>query len=63
MRATTVTAGTKSFQQTAIMLASASQRTPRTLIVQNASSSAAATTYPWAVRTGRPPETVVSDET
>ena len=44
MSATTVTAGTRSFQQTASMLASASQRTPMTLIVQNRSSSVAATT-------------------
>ena len=41
--ATTVTAGTKSFQQTASMLVSASQRTPMTLIVQKSKSSAAAT--------------------
>ena len=42
--ATTATTGTKSFQQTATMLVSASQRTPRTLIVQKSSSSAAAAT-------------------
>ena len=41
--ATTVTAGTSSFQQTATMLMSASQRTPMTLIVQNSKSSVPAT--------------------
>ena len=40
--AMTVTTGIRSFQQTAIMFVSASQRTPRILIVQNNSSSAAA---------------------
>jgi hypothetical protein len=44
MSATTVTTGIRSFQQTASMLASASQRTPRMLIVQKSKSSAAATT-------------------
>ena len=44
MSATTVTTGTRSFQQTATMLVSASHRTPITLIVQNSSSSAAAAT-------------------
>ena len=61
--ATTVTAGIKSFHQTASLLVSASQRTPMTLIVEKNRSSVAATTYPWAVRTGRCPETVISDET
>ena len=42
--ATTVRAGTKIFQQTASLFVSASQRTPRTLIVAKSSSSAAATT-------------------
>ena len=61
--ATTVSAGTKSFQQTASLFVSASQRTPRALITQKSSSRVAATTYPWAVSTGRPPETVVSQGT
>ena len=42
--ATTVTTGTKIFQHTRSLFVSASQRTPRTLIVQKRSSSAAATT-------------------
>ena len=41
--ATTVTAGIRSFQQTASMLILASQRTPMTLIVQKSKSSAPAT--------------------
>jgi hypothetical protein len=43
-RAMTVRVGTKIFQHTATMFVSASQRTPRTLIVQKSSISAAATT-------------------
>ena len=42
--ATTVRTGTRIFQQTATMFVSASQRTPRTLIVQKTSKSTAATT-------------------
>jgi hypothetical protein len=43
-RATTVTTGIRSFQHTATMFVSASQRTPMTLIVQKRNSSAPAAT-------------------
>jgi hypothetical protein len=61
--ATIGTAGTNSFQQTASMLISARQRTPMTLILQKSKRSVPATKQPGTVSTGRPPETVVSEET
>ncbi len=43
MRATIAIAGMMSFQQTAIVFVSASQRTPSTLIVQKSNITTAAT--------------------
>ncbi len=59
---TIVNTGTAIFHHVATLLVSESQRTPMMLMTEKISISTPATTYPWAVTTGVPPEVVVSPE-